>query len=627
MPLGNASARTVSVVRSPEGLFKAAAATALTGMIFAFLYLGRGVLTPLAVAVILAFILSPIVLKLRPFIGRGAAVGATVAIALAIVLAIADIFAMQVGQLAGELPRYRGSIETKIKTIRETVLDHSVLGRLTQTVETMGQDKAAPAGAGGASDKAAPATAAKPGDEKAPMHVVIDGGGVLSAGSLREMAGHILEPVTFIGISLIFLIFVLLQREDLRDRFIRLVGARDMQATISAMDDAASRLSRYFLIQTGLNAAFGVIVAIGLWLVGVPAAPLWGLMAMVLRFVPYIGSFIAAAMPIALAAAIDPGWSIVVKTALIFVIGEPIMGHVIEPLVYGKSTGLSPIAVIVAAAFWTSLWGPVGLILSTPLTLCLVVLGRYVEGLSFLEVLFGDAPPLTPAESLYQRLLAGDSVEAAELAEDAVEESSLDAFYGETAVAALGLAEHDRERGALRDEGQQTVLKSLRSVIEELADEGEGENNQANAPAEWRDARAILCLGARTPLDDGAAAVAADLLRRRGYGVTLEPHEVLRSDGVFRIDPEGVKLVLISALDRAGSQTHLRYTVRKLRRRLPGVKIAVGAWLAEPAAVSMAESLGADFTARRMTRDLPDIIARASSVNESGEARQEAGAA
>jgi predicted PurR-regulated permease PerM len=215
--------------------------------------------------------------------------------------------------------------------------------------------------------------------------------------TLVALITPLIHPLTTTGIVAIFVIFILMQRQDLRNRLIRLAGAQDLQRTTAALDDAGQRLSRLFLTQLALNASFGFVIGIGLWIIGVPSAPLWGMLAMIMRFVPYIGALISAIFPLVLAAAVGPGWTMVLMTAALYLVAETIVGQAIEPLVYGQSTGLSPVAVIASATFWTWLWGPVGLILATPLSMCLVVIGRHVDQLEFLEVMFGDQPPLTPA--------------------------------------------------------------------------------------------------------------------------------------------------------------------------------------------------------------------------------------
>src|SRR4029078_7631743 len=252
-------------------------------------------------------------------------------------------------------------------------------------------------------------------------------------------------------VVVIFVIFILLQRQDLRNRLIRLAGAQDLQRTTAALDDAGQRLSRLFLIQLALNAAFGLVIGIGLWFIGVPSAPLWGMLAMILRFVPYIGAVIAAIFPLILAAAVDPGWTMVFWTVALFLAVEPIAGHAIEPLLYGHSVGMSPVAVVTSATFWTWLWGPIGLVLATPLTMSLVVLGCHVDRLKFLDVMFGDQPALKPEELVYQRLLAGDPMEAAEQAQEFLKEKPLLSYYQDVLIEGLKLAQVDAERG-LRDE-------------------------------------------------------------------------------------------------------------------------------------------------------------------------------
>jgi hypothetical protein len=265
--------------------------------------------------------------------------------------------------------------------------------------------------------------------------------------TLGALITPLLQPLTTTGIVVIFVIFILIQRQDLRNRLVRLAGSQDLQRTTAAIDDAGQRLSRLFLTQLALNASFGLVIGTALWIIGVPSAPLWGMLAMILRFVPYIGAVISAIFPLVLAAAVGPGWTMVVWTAALFAVGEPIAGQVIEPVVYGHSSGLSPVAIIVSATFWTWLWGPIGLVVATPLTICLVVLGRYVDRLSFLDVMFGDEPALTSAELVYQRMLARDPVEVSDQARKFLKEKPLIAYYEEVLLEGLRLAEADLQRG------------------------------------------------------------------------------------------------------------------------------------------------------------------------------------
>lgn len=309
--------------------------------------------------------------------------------------------------------------------------------------------------------------------------------------SLRSLIAPLLSPLATTGIIVIFVIFILIQREDLRNRLIRLAGSHDLQRTTSALDDAAGRLSRLFLNQLLINTGFGVLIGTGLCLIGIPSAILWGILAAVLRFVPYIGSVIAAAFPLALAVAVDPGWSMLMWTAALFFVVEPAIGQVVEPMVYGRSTGLSPVAVVVSATFWTALWGPIGLVLAAPLTVCLVVLGRHVERLAFLDVMFGDRPALSPPEIFYQRMLAGDPTEAAEKAEEFLKERSLSSYYDEVALKGLQLAQSDLDRNAL----DPARLIKIRDTVIEFANDLSDEADQEPAPGKsTNDAEALAAV-------------------------------------------------------------------------------------------------------------------------------------
>ena len=287
---------------------------------------------------------------------------------------------------------------------------------------------------------------------------------------LQRIIGLVLHPLAMTGAVLLFVLFLLLQREDVRDRAIRLLGSHDLEKSTTAMDDAGDRLSRYFLAMTGINAAFGIVIGVGLWMIGVPSPVLWGVLAMLMRFVPFIGSFIAAAFPLLLAAAVDPGWSMFLWTLALYLIAEPIMGSLIEPIVQGQRTGLSPLAIILSAAFWTLLWGPIGLLLAIPLTVVLVVLGRHVERLEFLNVLLGDTPPLSPPERFYQRMLAGDPAEAVEQAEKFIKERPLVDYYDEVVIEGLRLAQTDADRGTLEPSRLDDIRDTADVVIDALAD-------------------------------------------------------------------------------------------------------------------------------------------------------------
>jgi len=393
------------------------------------------------------------------------------------------------------------------------------------------------------------------------------------------------------------------------------------------MNDAARRLSRYFLTQLAINTAFGVITGFGLFLIGVPSPVMWGILGTLLRFVPYIGAPLAALLPMALAAAVSPGWGMVIWTAGLYVVIEGIIGQVVEPLLYSHSTGLSPFSVVVSATFWTWLWGPIGLILSTPLTLCLVVLGRHVERLEFLDVILGDRPALTPVESFYQRMLAGDPDETRELAETLLRDRPLSSYYDEVALKGLQLAAVDSARGVLTEAQLQRIKQSMQALIDDLdeyddqepADQGAidapaalsrpeqdlpkhpapGKATPETLPEAWRGHHApILCIAGRGPLDDVAASMLSQLLHKNGLKARVLRHGAASRGVIGSLNVEGVAMVCLCYLEISGTPSHLRYLLRRLRQRLPAAKLLVGLWPVEQAILTderLRAAVGADI--------------------------------
>jgi predicted PurR-regulated permease PerM len=616
--------------RTPEeliGLLSAVATAILTVIIIMLLYFGREIIIPIALAILLSFVLAPLVGLLQFIrIPRGLAVVSVVITAFALIFAMGSLLANQLTQLAGDLPRYQSTISEKIQAFRDTTAGRGTLERASGMLKDLSKEldkpkEAATALGGGASPNAT--LPPKP----VPVEVRQPDPGALE--SLQSLISPLLHPLATTGIIVIFVIFILLQREDLRNRLIRLAGSHDLQRTTAALDDAASRLSRLFLIQLLLNGSFGIIIGSGLWLIGVPSAILWGILAAVLRFVPYIGAAIAAAFPLALAVAVDPTWSMLLWTLALFVVVEPVVGHVIEPMVYGHSTGLSPVAVVASATFWTALWGPIGLVLATPLTVCLVVLGRHVERLEFLDVMFGDRPALSPPEIFYQRMLAGDPTEASEKAEEFLKERSLSSYYDEVALKGLQLAQVDAERGTL-DPARLTKIRDaisefanniselddrpmpkvnpttdaeVTSAVETVAEDAPYENlpilSKEDLPPEWRSEHPVLCVAGRTLLDEAAATMLGQLSTAHGLAARVEAADALSTANIFRLETAGVAIVCLIYMD-ASSPAHMRYSVRRLRRKLPKATIILGCWLKdmEPAALeTLREGAKADLAA------------------------------
>ncbi len=589
------------VLREPATAAMNGSTAILAVSVIAALWAGQDIFVPIALAILLSFVLAPAVRRLQAWrLPRAAAVPIVVLLAFAVILLIGAAVATQVRGLAGNITLYQITIREKAMATRDALADSGALGRIATMLEDLGRDLKRPSPAvpdTRAKDAAVPAAAPSPppaAAEQRPLPVEVHQPDPGPVEALGDLISPVLRPLATAGLIVIFVVFILLQREDLRNRLIRLAGAHDIQRTTAAIDDAAHRLSRLYVAQLGLNAAFGAVIAVGCWLIGLPSPLLWGIIAAVMRFVPYVGAVIAAIFPLTLALAVDPGWTMVWWTLALFTISEPIVGHVVEPLLFGRSTGLSPIAVITAAAFWTWLWGPVGLVLATPLTVCLVVLGRHVETLSFLDVMFGSTPPLSPQEVFYQRMLARDPIEAADQAEEFIEESSLARYYDEVALPGLLLAQADLTRGALDDARVDCVRDAVAELVAELAEpvlpasDADGETDGA--------ARAVLCLGGRNPLDEAAALVLANALVIEGVPGVLPPGP-LSGQRPGRQEASPLALVVLSYLDTA-SVGHLRFAVRRIRRLFPGVPVLVAAWDAPGAAGErLREMLGVDAVA------------------------------
>jgi predicted PurR-regulated permease PerM len=633
--------------------------TVVVGVVtVAGLYFARDVLIPITLAILLSFVLAPVVSLLRRLkLPRVAAVLLSVVLALSVILLIGSIIGVQIASLARDAPRYQTAIREKVEMAQGSILDR--VNEFSRRFNNEAAPLAPPDGPPTSLPPSNSPTRAAPGamptlpgappraeGDRRPVPVEIQQGESSQIELVRRFISPVLGPLETTFIVLIVAVFVLLQQEDLRDRLIRLFGSNDLHRTTEALDEAGRRLSTYFLAQLMVNGSFGLLVTAGLFFIGVPSPIVWGILAALFRFVPYIGAILAAALPLVLAAGTEPGWSMVIWTAALFLITEPIVGQVIEPMVYGHSTGLSPVSVIVAAIFWTWLWGPIGLILATPLTLCLVVLGRHIERLEFLDVMLGDRPALTPIENFYQRILAGDTDEALSQAETLLQERSLSSYYDEVALKGLRLAANDVERGVLRPEKLLRIKNAVASLVNDLADVPDrdppekadaapasttvAEKSLPREPAPnvtlpprperagaWASEAPVLCVAGRGPLDEAASAMLAQLLIKHGLGARVVPHEASSREQVGRLDPTGIAMVCISYLDITGSPAHLRYLLRRLRQRMPGVPLLVGLWPEGEAVLTdaaQAKAVGADH----YTASLRDAVTDCLKVAASG---------
>jgi predicted PurR-regulated permease PerM len=573
------------------------------------LYFGRDILLPLALAILLSFVLSRPLLWLRRLkVPRLLAVGIVVGFAFVVIAGLGWLLSREAADLAADLPRYQTTLSEKIKALRDSTASSPVLQRAGNVLSNL-QSQLAGSDDGGSAPPPQPEAgtpAEKPGDK--PLEVVVKDRELTPLEFYQSLAGTLLPPLATAGIVLLIVVFILLQREDLRDRLIRLFGSTDPQRATSTLTDAATRLSRYFLRQVIINSAYGTLVGLLLWGLGMPSPLAFGLLAGLMRFVPYVGVFIAAAPPLFVAAAIDPGWTSFFAVLAIFAVGEFTMGQVVEPLVFGHGTGVSPVAVVVSTVFWTWLWGPLGLILAMPMTVCLAVLGRHIEGLKFFDVLLGDQPALTPEEGFYHRALAGDPAEIVYHAELSLKDKSLQCYLDEVALPALHLAERDLARGSLDEDQTGKIAATVKEMLEDLLDyeprrwfahlrrkpeRGRDEEaatglaslNAAEDDAEeeapvklierpdlapgWVVDKPVLVVGARTPLDEAAGALLAAILKKGGLGAEALGPETIAPGHIASLAQTEAKLVVLSLLDLGSGPAVIRYIVRRLRRILP----------------------------------------------------------
>lgn len=554
------------------------AALNAAAVIVAALYFGRELLVPLVLALLLAFVLAPAVgLLQRTRVPHPAAVLFTVLLAFAVIFGVGAVVGGQASQLTTGLPRYETIIRDKLSSL---AVGGAIVERLNATLQNMvrGMAGAAPEPAAG---KVSPAAKPGPASEAAPVATVptLDGSSAIVV--VRSVVEPLLGPLATAGIVIVFLIFALLYREDLRDRLVRLLGRQDLHRTILAMNDAAQRLSRYFLFQLALNIGFGAFITGGLWLLGLPSPLLWGILAGTMRFVPFIGTFIALAPTVLLALAVVPGWSLALSVLALFITSDLIVGQVVEPLLYGHSTGLSPMAVIVAAAFWTFLWGPIGLLLSTPLTVCLVVLGHHVEAMAFLEVMLSDRPPLQPEETFYQRALEGDARALLGQARAQLGVAPLAEYYDKVALRGLSLAQTDLSHDLLEFERLEAIHQQIASLLKTIAtiDAAHGEDGATARPAmDWAADGSVIVVPSRGQLDDLAADMTAQVLRSFGFGARVEPNAVLGASRKTQTDLSGARLCCLSVLDGGSTVSGVQYLLSRMRRAMPHALVVLGLW-------------------------------------------------
>ena len=544
------------------------------------LYWAQTVFIPVALAVFLSFLLAPLVTALqRRGLRRLPSVLLVVMLAAAVLGGGVWLVTAQVTSLAGEVPKYTENIKVKVKSLRD-LGQGSVTSHLEKMIQEITGVWNLPAGSreGKHGDKQPLAASKKP------TAVVLEPESLNWLARIPAVLSSLLATLAGLALALVLVVFMLLKREDLRNRLIRLVGHGQITVMTKALDDAGQRISRFLLMQLIVNATVGLSVGVGLLAIGVRYAFLWGFLAAVFRYIPYIGVWIAALPPIILSLAMFEGWVQPLLVIGLFLVIELTASNVIEPRLYGRSIGVSEVALLVAAAFWAFLWGPIGLVLSSPLTVCMVVLGKYVPPLKFLDVLLGDEPPLDAHVTFYQRLLARDQDEATQLVLAQAKASSPEQVYDDFLVPALNYAKRDRERDDLTESDEQSVLQAMLEILEDLGERREAANqaeeaihaeNRGNASAPIR--LCVLACPARDQADRLALEMLRQLLDPAKWDVEVTAVDTMTADLVAQVAEQTPALVCIGALP-PGGLAHTRYLCKKLRARFPGVKIVVGRW-------------------------------------------------
>ena len=572
----------------PASLTPSAALSGIWGLLLivfvvAALYFGRSVFVPIALATLITFLLSRLVTRLERWIGRIAAVLVTVVAMFTIFGAVSWVIGRQVIDLADKLPDYQANIVTKIRSLRLPAA--GPLTRFSSSVHALQNELVAPSATPETSRTRSNVSTRTPPAVATPIPVkVIEGRNAIPQ-LMQETLSAILSPLGTAALVLLLVIFMLLKREDIRGRLIRVVGQGRISTTTRAMEDAGRRVSRYLSTQFLVNTCYGICVALGLQLIGVPNAALWGLLAGVMRFIPYVGPWVGALLPVLLSFAISTSWFTPLVTITLFIVLEVIVSNFVEPWVYGANTGVSPFALIISAVFWTWLWGPVGLVLSTPMTVCLAVIGRHVPRLESLGILLSEDQPLAPHEEFYHRLLSFSLDSAEEFASKYADTESLTALYDNVLIPAIGAVEIDAHRGSLTPEQRTSALQRVHEIIDDFgsrevsgneADEQSSDDLAGVAPAAGR---RVVCVPASAYRDELAGEMLVQLLRNRGFDAENLPARLKQEELIDRAVEVQPECICVSMLPPT-SIAQARHIALAIHERLGSVTILVGAWSA-----------------------------------------------
>src|SRR6266478_930030 len=579
---------------SPAVALNAIWALLLLGFVVAALYFGRTVFVPIALATLITFLLSRVVTRLERWIGRIAAILVTVTVMFGIFATASWVIGRQLIDLADKLPSYQANITSKIRSLKLPAA--GPLARVSSSVHALQKELVAPSPAPRAGQAAADYSTRTASPIATPIPVKIIEGRNAVPQLLQETITAILSPLGTAALVLLLVIFMLLKREDLRGRMIRLIGQGRIGATTRAMEDAGYRVSRYLSMQFLVNACYGVCITVGLHFIQVPNAALWGLLSGVLRFIPYIGPWAGAFLPVVLSFAISTSWFTPLVTIALFIVLEIIVSNFVEPWVYGAHTGVSPVALIVSAMFWTWLWGAVGLVLSHPMTVCLAVIGRHVPRLEFLSILLSEDQPLAPHEEFYHRLLSLSMDSAEEFAAKYAETESLIALYDKVLIPAIATVENDAHNGALTAEQRTSALQRIHEVIDDFSgwqasptDAQEQKLGEITGVTPVIGSR-LLCLPASAYRDELVGEMLVQLLRQQGFEAENLPARLKHQELIDRAINVRLECVCVSALPPT-SIAQARHLTEVIRERLAGITILVSVWSSKVNAEKVKERL------------------------------------
>lgn len=556
--------------------------------ICAILYFGQQILIPIVLAILLSFLLSPLVRMLQKIrIPKTVAIIGVVLIAFTLLFGVAAMVATTLTNLASDLPRYESNLRDKARSLKFATSGGDTIEKAANVLKDLQTELQKP-------DQSALST----GISVKPIPVELRQSSFGPLDPVISIVSVLIHPMTQLGIIILMVVLILFNKEDLRNRLIRLAGTGDLNRTTLALDEAGQRLSKLFTAQILINAATGTFIAVALALVGLPGAVLWGVLTAVLRFIPYVGTFLSAVFPIIIAIAIGDGWSLALMTVGIVIAVEFIVGQVLEPLFFGKMTGLSPVAIVASAAFWAALWGPIGLILSTPLTIGLLVLGRNIESLNFFEVLLGSDAVLTPDHAFYQRMLASDPIEAAELAEVYVKENTFEDYLNTVAVPGLMLAHEDQKRGTLSSERQTAIAETFSEMLDEVLFDNKDSENLPSP---------VFLIAAPGAFNFAATLAFSALLKVKQVPHQMLPQDAIAPGNLAGTDFSNIEAVCFCYLISPSEAKH-KYLLRRISSLVQSVPVISVAWSMEVGDAQLQSPANAVSILPKLKTEAPEVV-------------------